>query len=217
MASTVDDADGLIERARGGDPLAEAAILGAHRDRLRRLVASRLDRRVAARIDPSDVIQEALRKPPFGSRPTCSIRPCRSCRGSVNSRWNVWPSCIGIICARASGASIASGRPADHLRNGRGGRRASSLSPGELARAAGRFATRTASASAPRWLACPRGTASSWRCATSRPSRWHKSRRPSASTRAPPKFDTSARSGASKLSSRNRDDPQWCDEDGRGV
>lgn len=60
MASTADDADGLIERARGGDPLAEAAILGAHRDRLRRLVASRLDRRVAARIDPSDVIQEAL-------------------------------------------------------------------------------------------------------------------------------------------------------------
>jgi RNA polymerase sigma-70 factor (ECF subfamily) len=60
MASSIDDTDGLIERARGGDPLAEAAILDGHRDRLRRLVASRLDRRLAARIDPSDVIQEAL-------------------------------------------------------------------------------------------------------------------------------------------------------------
>jgi RNA polymerase sigma-70 factor, ECF subfamily len=60
MASTIDDSDGLIERARGGDSLAEAAILDGHRDRLRRLVASRLDRRLAARIDPSDVIQEAL-------------------------------------------------------------------------------------------------------------------------------------------------------------
>jgi RNA polymerase sigma-70 factor, ECF subfamily len=60
MASSSDDSEGLIERARGGDPLAEVAILAGHRDRLRRLVASRLDPRVAARIDPSDVIQEAL-------------------------------------------------------------------------------------------------------------------------------------------------------------
>jgi RNA polymerase sigma-70 factor, ECF subfamily len=60
MASSINDTDGLIERARGGDPLAKAAMLDGHRDRLRRLVASRLDRRLAARIDPSDVIQEAL-------------------------------------------------------------------------------------------------------------------------------------------------------------
>ena len=60
MASSSDDTDGLIERARGGDPLPKAEMLAEHRDRLRRLVASRLDRRLAARIDPSDVIQEAL-------------------------------------------------------------------------------------------------------------------------------------------------------------
>jgi RNA polymerase sigma-70 factor (ECF subfamily) len=60
MATTGDDTDGLIERAREGDPLAEAAILVGHRDRLCSLVASRLDRRVAARIDPSDVVQEAM-------------------------------------------------------------------------------------------------------------------------------------------------------------
>jgi RNA polymerase sigma-70 factor, ECF subfamily len=60
MASTTDDTDGLIERARDGDPAAEAAILAGHRDRLRGLIARRIDRRVSARIDPSDVIQEAL-------------------------------------------------------------------------------------------------------------------------------------------------------------
>jgi RNA polymerase sigma-70 factor, ECF subfamily len=60
MASTTDNTDGLIERAREGDLAAEAAILDGHRDRLRGMIATRLDRRVSARIDPSDVIQEAL-------------------------------------------------------------------------------------------------------------------------------------------------------------
>ena len=60
MTSISDDSDRLIEKARAGDPAAEAALLAGHRDRLRRLVSSRIDRRVAARIDPSDVIQEAM-------------------------------------------------------------------------------------------------------------------------------------------------------------
>jgi RNA polymerase sigma-70 factor (ECF subfamily) len=34
--------------------------LTRHRERLRRMVAVRLDRRLAARVDPSDVVQEAL-------------------------------------------------------------------------------------------------------------------------------------------------------------
>jgi RNA polymerase sigma-70 factor (ECF subfamily) len=36
------------------------ALLSAHRDRLRRIVALPLDRRLSGRIDPSDVIQEAF-------------------------------------------------------------------------------------------------------------------------------------------------------------
>jgi RNA polymerase sigma-70 factor, ECF subfamily len=60
MAWTSDHSDGLFERARGGDRDAEAAILDGQRDRLRRLIARRLDRRLAARVDPSDVVQEAL-------------------------------------------------------------------------------------------------------------------------------------------------------------
>ena len=52
--------DELLERAARGDPAARDALLGWHRDRLRRMVAVRLDRRLAARVDPSDVVQEAL-------------------------------------------------------------------------------------------------------------------------------------------------------------
>src|SRR4051812_11644542 len=54
------EVEDLILRADGGDPEARHALLVRHRDRLRRMVALRLDRRVAARIDPSDIVQQAL-------------------------------------------------------------------------------------------------------------------------------------------------------------
>jgi RNA polymerase sigma-70 factor (ECF subfamily) len=60
MARPDSDIDRLIERARRGDETARQALLGQHRDRLRRMVAVRLDPRVAPRVDPSDVVQEAL-------------------------------------------------------------------------------------------------------------------------------------------------------------
>ena len=49
----------LIERARAGDSAAVSDIFALHRDRLRRMVEMRLDRRLQGRIDASDVIQEA--------------------------------------------------------------------------------------------------------------------------------------------------------------
>jgi RNA polymerase sigma-70 factor (ECF subfamily) len=49
----------LIERARAGDREALNAIFTRHRDRLRRMVDMRLDWRLQARIDASDVIQDA--------------------------------------------------------------------------------------------------------------------------------------------------------------
>jgi RNA polymerase sigma-70 factor (ECF subfamily) len=49
----------LLERAAGGDREVLGQLLERDRDRLRRMVALRLDRRLAGRIDPSDVIQEA--------------------------------------------------------------------------------------------------------------------------------------------------------------
>ncbi len=49
----------LLERARVGDQAAVNEIFSQHRARLRRMVELRLDRRLQARIDASDVIQEA--------------------------------------------------------------------------------------------------------------------------------------------------------------
>jgi RNA polymerase sigma-70 factor (ECF subfamily) len=54
------DTDELVEQARGGDREARQQLLVRHRDRLRQMVALRMDRRLRARVDPSDVVQEAL-------------------------------------------------------------------------------------------------------------------------------------------------------------
>lgn len=54
------DTDELLRRAEQGDELARQAVLVRHRERLKQMVAVRLDRRLAARVDPSDVVQDAL-------------------------------------------------------------------------------------------------------------------------------------------------------------
>lgn len=53
------DTDQLLRLAAGGDREALGQLLQRDRDRLRRAVVLRLDRRLAARVDPSDVLQEA--------------------------------------------------------------------------------------------------------------------------------------------------------------
>jgi RNA polymerase sigma-70 factor, ECF subfamily len=54
------DTDLLLERAARGDTGAGQQLLARHRSRLLRMVGLRMDRRLAARFDPSDVVQEAL-------------------------------------------------------------------------------------------------------------------------------------------------------------
>src|SRR4051794_10800729 len=54
------DTDHLLDRAAAGDVAARQRLLERHRPRLRRMVALRLDQRLRARVDPSDVVQEAL-------------------------------------------------------------------------------------------------------------------------------------------------------------
>lgn len=49
----------LIERARSGDQAALNDIFARHRNRLRRMVEIRLDARLHARVDASDVVQDA--------------------------------------------------------------------------------------------------------------------------------------------------------------
>ena len=52
--------DELLRRADAGDSWAEGELLDRYRGRLRQMVAVRIDPRLAARVDPSDVVQEAL-------------------------------------------------------------------------------------------------------------------------------------------------------------
>jgi RNA polymerase sigma-70 factor (ECF subfamily) len=54
------DTDELLVQAGRGDRGARSELLDRHRDRLRRMIVVRLDRRLLARLDPSDVVQEAL-------------------------------------------------------------------------------------------------------------------------------------------------------------
>lgn len=53
------ETDHLLRRAAAGDRDALGLLLQRDRERLRRAVALRLDRRLAGRVDPSDVLQEA--------------------------------------------------------------------------------------------------------------------------------------------------------------
>jgi RNA polymerase sigma-70 factor, ECF subfamily len=54
------DTDELLRRAGQGDDTARGQLLQRHRGRLRRMVAFRMNPRLRARVDPSDVVQESL-------------------------------------------------------------------------------------------------------------------------------------------------------------
>jgi RNA polymerase sigma-70 factor (ECF subfamily) len=54
-----DSSDELMRRAGAGDSHALAELFARYRDRLRRMVRLRMDRRLQGRVDPSDVLQEA--------------------------------------------------------------------------------------------------------------------------------------------------------------
>ena len=60
MVSDTPDTNELLDRVSRGDAAARHDLLARHRDRLRRMIAVRLDPRLAARFDASDVVQEAL-------------------------------------------------------------------------------------------------------------------------------------------------------------
>ncbi len=69
------EADRLLGRAASGDEEARSRLLELHRDRLWRMVAVRLDRRVAARVDPSDIVQETLAEAAAGLADYARLRP----------------------------------------------------------------------------------------------------------------------------------------------
>jgi RNA polymerase sigma-70 factor (ECF subfamily) len=75
MSGNSSETDRLLEDAAQGDKEKWGALLAQHRERLRRMVALRLDRRLQGRIDASDVVQEAYlnastRMPEYLKQPT---------------------------------------------------------------------------------------------------------------------------------------------------
>jgi RNA polymerase sigma-70 factor, ECF subfamily len=58
MPEKTSETEQLLERAAEGDKESLGRLLTRHEERLRRLIAFRLDQRLQGRIDPSDVIQE---------------------------------------------------------------------------------------------------------------------------------------------------------------
>jgi RNA polymerase sigma-70 factor (ECF subfamily) len=74
------EADQLLKRAADGDDRARAALLERFRRPLKRMVAIRLDRRLCARLDASDIVQDALnnaytRLPEYFVDPKISFYP----------------------------------------------------------------------------------------------------------------------------------------------
>ena len=74
MDGDASDTQELLARARRGEQAALEALFARHRDQLRQGIALRLDRRLAARVDVSDVLQEtyleaARRLPDYLARP----------------------------------------------------------------------------------------------------------------------------------------------------
>lgn len=72
--------DSLLQRAGEGDQQAQAELLDRFRERLKRMVAIRLDKRVAVRVDASDIVQETMhdahqRLPEYFSNPQIPFFP----------------------------------------------------------------------------------------------------------------------------------------------
>lgn len=60
MALSESETQRLVDRAAGGDDVAVDELLLQYRGRLGQMIRARMDTRVRARVDPSDVVQEAL-------------------------------------------------------------------------------------------------------------------------------------------------------------
>ena len=129
------DTELLIREARAGNAGASAALLERHRNRLRRMVAIRIDRRLSRRIDPSDIVQETLaiasvQLPQYLQQPPLPFYPWlrtiawsrlvdlhrrhiksrrRTVRREVNEIWSVNPSSVQLLAGRIADMTSAPG------------------------------------------------------------------------------------------------------------
>ncbi len=100
-----DDTDRLIKNVADGDTAAIETLLERHRARLRRMIALRIDDRLAARVDASDIVQEALVDAARKLADYVRERPCPSTPGCIASPPNGWRRCTAGICDRPTAAS----------------------------------------------------------------------------------------------------------------
>ena len=80
MTRGADDTDALVARVAQGEASAANQLLERHRGRLAAMVRLRMDRRLAARFDPSDVVQDAMAEayrklPNYAKRQTIPFYP----------------------------------------------------------------------------------------------------------------------------------------------
>jgi RNA polymerase sigma-70 factor (ECF subfamily) len=80
MAHADSQIETLVHQAACGDDAARAELLDRYRDRLRRVVAMRLDKRICARVDASDIVQDVMRDafrrlPEYFAEPQISFYP----------------------------------------------------------------------------------------------------------------------------------------------
>src|SRR2546422_10167554 len=54
------DTDALLKELAAGNAQVADALLVRHRERLKKMVSCRMDQRLAARVSPSDVVQETM-------------------------------------------------------------------------------------------------------------------------------------------------------------
>ena len=64
MTSESEPIEVLLDQAAAGDDAARQELLARHRQRLRQMIAVRIDAALADALDPSDVVQEVLTRAP---------------------------------------------------------------------------------------------------------------------------------------------------------
>jgi RNA polymerase sigma-70 factor, ECF subfamily len=103
MTAGSPDTAELLTRASRGDGLAVEQLMKRHRRRLRQMVAIRMHPSLAARVDPSDVVQEALADASQRLPDYLRDRPLRSTPGCAVLPGSGWWISTGSTSARVSG------------------------------------------------------------------------------------------------------------------
>src|SRR5262245_64238860 len=109
MTDAAPDTEELLRRAGRGDAAATGTLFERHRGRLRRVVGVRMDRRLAARMDHSDVVQESLADA-ARRLATCETVGCRFSPGSGGWRGTGSRRCTGPTSVPPGGPSCGRSR-----------------------------------------------------------------------------------------------------------